>query len=92
MVQEKATISRKPAAQRKCHHHWMVEMATGPISRGMCKFCGAQKDFKSYFPDCLEKEGMGYRRWSLKRRYEDEDREPEEDVMSRLLGGDGNAN
>jgi len=92
MVQKRATMSKNPAAQRHCHHHWMVEMATGPSSRGVCKFCGAQRDFTSYFPDCLDKEGKGYGQWSLKGRHEDEDTEPEEDVFSRLLGGDRNAN
>jgi hypothetical protein len=39
-----ATINR-PLKKATCIHHWLIEPATGPVSRGVCKFCGEQKDF-----------------------------------------------
>ena len=28
-----------------CVHHWVIEPASGPISRGKCKGCKATRDF-----------------------------------------------
>jgi hypothetical protein len=39
-----ATISR-PVKKATCIHHWLIEPAIGPISRGVCKYCGERKDF-----------------------------------------------
>ena len=36
-----------------CRHYWIIEEATGPVSKGRCKFCGAEKDFKNILQDCL---------------------------------------
>ncbi len=33
------------SAKDECHHYWIIESANGPTSRGVCKFCGAEKDF-----------------------------------------------
>ncbi len=33
-----------------CHHYWIIESARGPVSRGVCKFCGAQKEFHNSWP------------------------------------------
>ncbi len=40
-------------AQPRCRHHWMLERADGPISRGVCRFCGAEREFRNYITDCL---------------------------------------
>jgi hypothetical protein len=29
----------------RCQHHWLIEEAAGPVSRGVCKLCGAKRDF-----------------------------------------------
>ena len=39
-----ATISR-PVKKAACIHHWLIEPATGPISQGVCKYCGKRKNF-----------------------------------------------
>lgn len=28
-----------------CRHHWLIEPPDGPISRGVCKKCGARRNF-----------------------------------------------
>jgi hypothetical protein len=32
-------------------HHWRIEEANGPQSRGICKYCGAEKVFKNWLED-----------------------------------------
>lgn len=32
-------------------HHWVIEEASGPISSGRCKSCGAGKAFKNWLAD-----------------------------------------
>ena len=32
-----------------CSHHWMIGDPDGPMSAGICKHCGAQKEFMNYF-------------------------------------------
>lgn len=33
-----------------CRHHWVIETAAGPDSKGRCKFCRAEKVFANYMP------------------------------------------
>ena len=35
----------KPVTESKCRHYWVIEGASGPTSRGVCKFCGAEREF-----------------------------------------------
>jgi hypothetical protein len=45
MVTKSGALLDKPVAQAQCRHHWIIEPASGPISRGICKICGAEKNF-----------------------------------------------
>jgi hypothetical protein len=36
---------KKSAAATACRHYWYIEAADGPISRGICKICGEEKEF-----------------------------------------------
>ena len=29
----------------QCPHHWHIETAAGPVSKGVCRFCGEERDF-----------------------------------------------
>jgi hypothetical protein len=31
----------------RCSHHWIIEVAIGPLSKGVCKVCGAEKEFRN---------------------------------------------
>jgi hypothetical protein len=44
---------KEPAEKRilNCNHYWLIEKATGPKSRGECKYCGTRKDFSNFIPD-----------------------------------------
>ena len=46
----------KPAKESNCRHYWVIEDAGGPTSRGVCKFCGAEKEFLNSWPDSRSKE------------------------------------
>lgn len=38
--------------QAQAHaHHWIIEEASGPLSGGRCKTCGANKAFKNWLAD-----------------------------------------
>lgn len=32
----------------QCSHHWLIDAADGPTSRGVCRLCGAEQQFKNY--------------------------------------------
>ena len=31
-----------------CRHHWLIQPADGPVSRGVCRICGETREFKNY--------------------------------------------
>jgi len=39
---------RNPAEKTKCKHYWIIESPDGPTSRGVCKYCGVEEEFKNY--------------------------------------------
>ena len=47
-VKEKA---REYVTSDQCHHYWIIEVANGPKSRGICKYCGETRDFMNSIPD-----------------------------------------
>jgi len=42
---------RTYVAEDQCCHYWIIEVANGPKSRGVCKHCGESKDFLNSIPD-----------------------------------------
>ncbi len=30
-----------------CQHHWVIETAIGPTSKGVCQRCGMEKEFEN---------------------------------------------
>ena len=41
------SIDSAAKAPAKCVHHWVVEPADGPISRGRCKRCRQERTFSN---------------------------------------------
>ena len=41
------------ATQPECRHHWLIESPHGATSMGICKICGAQKEFRNSAGDFL---------------------------------------
>ena len=32
-----------------CRHYWLIEFSNQPTSRGICKFCGCEREFINSF-------------------------------------------
>ena len=30
-----------------CRHHWIIDSAQGPMSKGVCQLCGAKREFRN---------------------------------------------
>ena len=46
----KAAVSEQPeAASDGCVHHWVIDPPNGAISKGRCKVCGEEKEFRNSF-------------------------------------------
>jgi hypothetical protein len=48
------SIAATPVAETTAEahaHHWLIEEANGEKSRGICKRCGAIKQFKNWLED-----------------------------------------
>ena len=49
------TVAVKPmekqTAEAECKHHWVIEAANGPVSRGECQICHENKEFHNSITD-----------------------------------------
>lgn len=48
---EMSTQSANVVGTNHHFHHWRIEEANGPRSVGVCKYCGAEKQFKNWLED-----------------------------------------
>ena len=48
-----------------CQHHWLIETPRGATSRGRCKRCGEEREFRNSATDHLweDESGSGYNAW-----------------------------
>ncbi len=46
-----ASITSDPASTEQHFHRWRIEEPNGQISTGVCKTCGATKEFKNWLSD-----------------------------------------
>ena len=49
MAEKTQTLERPTASDH--FHRWRIEEPNGPVSRGVCKDCGAEKQFKNWLSD-----------------------------------------
>lgn len=45
--QNETQVETKPVAKGGCVHHWLIETPNGRESQGVCKRCGATKEFSN---------------------------------------------
>ena len=31
-----------------CQHHWVIDRPAGPVSKGVCRLCGENREFQNY--------------------------------------------
>ena len=55
MLKRLETAPEEPTKEAKCCHYWIIEPADGPTSKGICRLCGAEKEFDSFGPDSLSR-------------------------------------
>ena len=49
-AKKKATTAEPPEATVDgCVHHWVIEPPNGAVSKGRCKACGEEKEFRNSF-------------------------------------------
>ena len=49
-LKHKEVSSVSVMEKEECGHYWVIEGATGPLSLGVCKFCGTVRSFHNSFP------------------------------------------
>ena len=50
-------VKEKPeehVAPDGCRHYWIIESADGPTSKGVCRFCGVEKEFFNSFSGSIK--------------------------------------
>ena len=53
-VKERRTETRSSARmQAQCIHHWLIESPRGALSKGRCKLCGLERDFRNSSNDYI---------------------------------------
>lgn len=91
MSRKETTIQKEPAVKEECHHYWVIKSVTGPVSQGVCKVCGAKKEFGNYLRDCLEIDKDRYRNWAESPWRDQGDSKKLGKFMTELKGGEKNA-
>ena len=76
----------EPAAQQVCHHHWVIGNADGSVSKGICKLCGARKEFRNYLRDCLQATEEEYEAWLAKQKDYAKASRVEENTLAEVGG------
>jgi hypothetical protein len=51
MGQKVKEENRENVANDRCSHYWIIEVANGPKSRGVCRYCGETREFLNSMPD-----------------------------------------
>ncbi len=49
--QEPVQTAPEDAQVETCCHHWVIEPANGPISRGICRRCNEPREFRNSIVD-----------------------------------------
>ena len=47
MVKRSKAGGQRTKAAQPCRHHWVIESAESPTSKGHCKLCGEVRDFRN---------------------------------------------
>ena len=92
-MKEKLNVSEGAMESQDCHHYWIIERMAGPVSRGLCRFCGARREFVNYLRDCVQMDDEEYLEWAEGRSFGRKERKSGEDNFSepQRKGGDRDA-
>lgn len=59
MSEGTALEDRQAQSVPQCRHHWIIDAPQGATSWGVCKLCGAKKEFPNAASDSLYEGGAG---------------------------------
>ena len=49
-AKKKPAVTEQPEAKSDgCVHHWVIDPPNGAVSKGRCKACGEEKEFRNSF-------------------------------------------
>jgi len=48
MTTKRQGTAAQPTTKQICRHHWVIELAQDPTSRGVCRLCGEQREFSNF--------------------------------------------
>jgi hypothetical protein len=65
MVSQATRTTQETKEAQGCAHHWVIDMANGPTSRGRCRHCNETRSFYNTFEDVMITPGNS---WSNDRR------------------------
>ena len=82
----------KPKAEKECRHYWVIESSGGPTSKGVCKFCGAAKEFSNRFPDSRPEGDKSFLREFVRDRDDEPDGETKDADFTSEHGVESNVN
>lgn len=54
-----ALEDREASSAPQCRHHWIIDSPQGTTSWGVCKLCGARKEFPNAASDSLWEGSLG---------------------------------
>ena len=46
--QEEALLDPDFQERHVCQHHWVIDSPAGPVSKGVCRLCGEEREFQNY--------------------------------------------
>ncbi len=53
MTEQVLTHEPEAPSEPACRHHWIIETPHGPTSHGVCRLCGAERDFENSAHDYI---------------------------------------
>ena len=69
---------KQSAVKTPCRHYWVIESASGPTSRGVCRICGEEREFLNSWSDANYK-GKDAKVFDLPDMLESEEEEDKEE-------------
>ena len=58
-VQQREGDEIGEATLPQCRHHWVIETPQGATSQGVCKLCGADREFRNAAPGAYWEDDSG---------------------------------
>ena len=48
MSAKEAPLDSDAQVSTTCQHYWMIDKPAGPVSTGVCRVCGEEREFRNY--------------------------------------------